>query len=439
MNELNRAHPLPLFPNAKEHTSRWLYRLRLGRATCRHLYLSHPETDENGEPCRPSPVLEDVFGENLHFETTDAPEMELSVPPESHDRLLSKLHDMDRARHFYLTTDPCFRRDQANEFTGSIATACPAPLRKRLVAFESLSASTLETYATCPFRFLLERIYNVQVPSDVQPDPSPLDTGTAVHEALETFYKPRLGKPLTAYGPDQRKELFACFKAAFEKRSRHWPEERRKLARLKAIRWAEATDRLLANPPDLLKDSVPIQVEASFGMKENHDSPEIPLRTGGTLRLKGRIDRIDRQGTTLVIIDYKTSSDLARYKRHLKVENFLKNAFQAPIYLLSALQSERLRNSETPFENVLFAFLPLGADNAAVLSIPSAAKEQDPFWQTDLEHRQEQHPKFSENNFADRLDNLVQAMRAGDFQVTPMDCTFCEFRAACRIRLMPCL
>ena len=437
--ELNRAHPLPLFPTARDHAARWLYRLRLGRASCLHLYLSHPAVDESGEPCRPAPVLEDVFGQALTFEEVDAPEGEIPVSPETLRHLKGKRRDLEKSRRFHYDTDPATRCDRAHEFTGSFVERLPETMEKRLAAFDSLSAGALETYATCPFRFLLERVYRLKVPAEILPDPSPLVTGTAVHEALEAFFRPRLGKALKPHGPGERAELFACFETAFGNLARHWPEERRKLARLKARRWSETTDRLLADPPEILKDSIPLRLETSFGMDENRDGPEIPLRHGGTLRLKGRIDRIDCQGTNLLVIDYKTSSDLAGYKRRLKPENRLKNAFQAPIYLLSALQTirEREASGALAFESVAFAFLPLGVGDAAVLALDANAENDDPFWMCSLEKRQSLDETHTPANFADRLDTLHRAMKAGDFQVTPLDCTYCEFKAVCRVRLMP--
>ena len=163
------------------------------------------------------------------------------------------------------------------------------------------SASALESYASCPVKWFVERLLR---PAALEPDPEPMLRGDLAHRVLEdTLRALSDGGPLT---PERLDEARALLRAALDARADDArispnPERRRSaLRRLEAdlLRYVEQAARGQSA-------FAPREFELRFG------GPEDPLGpaelAGGELRLQGRIDRIDVSagGGEAIVYDYK--------------------------------------------------------------------------------------------------------------------------------------
>jgi len=156
---------------------------------------------------------------------------------------------------------------------------------------------------------------------------------------------------------------------------------------------------------------------------------EVADPDGSLIRLKGKIDRADVDGSgRLRVVDYKMAGDLRKYREMLKKENLGVTSFQMPVYLLAACQElERTGGVSIDRYSALYWLLarlePLELDF-------SAAKGDDysGFFSTDSEERK----NLGSGNFLNRLCAMVRAMKGGDFRISPKECGFCRFRSVCR-------
>lgn len=177
-----------------------------------------------------------------------------------------------------------------------------------------ISATALQDWATCPFRYLLGRVLHVrEVPRPEATETiSALDEGTLVHAILESFVRER--PPTT---PDQRWDE-ADRTRMLEHVARHcdaaeargitgrpllWRLARRRVERT-ALRFL-AVDAEFRRAFDAVPDAADLEVP--FGM-DGQPGVTVPLAGGRNVTFRGRIDRIDRSpdDQRVVVYDYKT-------------------------------------------------------------------------------------------------------------------------------------
>ncbi|HEX9259016.1 MAG TPA: PD-(D/E)XK nuclease family protein, partial [Acidimicrobiales bacterium] len=183
------------------------------------------------------------------------------------------------------------------------------------------SPTRLETYAECPFRYLLVnvlRLSEAPEPEDLLSIDA-LSRGHLVHTVLERFLLPVIDEPPhlrpqpgTPWPPHERARLrsialdvFADFEAkGLTGRPMLWRVERGQIL--------EMLDDWLTDDDGLRQKhgSVPEALEMAFGLSPDVGPLEVALGDGRTVLFRGRADRVDRtvDGGTLVL-DYKTGKD----------------------------------------------------------------------------------------------------------------------------------
>ncbi|MGB9113037.1 MAG: PD-(D/E)XK nuclease family protein, partial [Acidimicrobiales bacterium] len=172
-----------------------------------------------------------------------------------------------------------------------------------------LSPTTLEAYATCPFRYFLSSELGVEFVEE--PERRTVidrrERGSIVHEILERFVADVMNADGNLASVDTPKHLEDVAEGVFERFERLgrtgaavlWARERRDLlALLERERVADATRRVTERRH-------PLALEWIFGA-EDVPPLEIPLRSG-SVAFRGKVDRIDRRSDgALSVIDYKT-------------------------------------------------------------------------------------------------------------------------------------
>ncbi len=222
----------------------------------------------------------------------------------------------------------------------------------------TFSASELEAYAVCPFRFLVERVMELEQTAEEGIGGDPAYRGRLAHGTLELFHqrlaeqlKPgqRLSKIPLAVWTQLLDESFRDAAARYDSdppgsieeiahridRStvRRWLEDYRRQHEKYEAFWAKTADEVVPLP-ELFEAGF------GFGRSRNPHSATEPLElthVGRTVRLSGRIDRIDearRNGKSLIVlIDYKTGKagfDRDEFERG--------RALQLPVYSMAACE-----------------------------------------------------------------------------------------------------
>jgi hypothetical protein len=211
--------------------------------------------------------------------------------------------------------------DRFTRFDGNLAgLAVPSPTQ--LVT----SATRLESWAACPFRYFVHEILRVDAVENPEDRLviSPLDLGSLVHKVLEDFIAEVLARP-----PDRQPVAGEAWSGAdrdllvgIAGRVFDYFEARGVVGR--PIFWRRDRRRLMAGLGRLLQEdnayraahgSRPVAAELAFGLPGAPlGAVALDLPDGRSVHFRGKADRLDVAGDgTLEVIDYKTGG-AGRYK-----------------------------------------------------------------------------------------------------------------------------
>jgi len=235
----------------------------------------------------------------------------------------------------------------------------------------ALSANAVESYSTCPLKFKLERDW--KIPGGAA---AAVQYGNAVHTVLKNYYDPSPGAP-----EQGAEEVVAAFRKEFEKAVIEDPLQRELYQQQGARHLAE----LVRSRP---RDSVNVvAAEASFQFRL------------GTLKVIGRIDRIDRVGdwpesNAVKVIDYKTGA--------AKTQKFADESLQLSIYAMGAAEMGYVAQ-ELVFLNV--------QGNQEVATVRTAAQ---------LDKARQ------------KIREAAEGIAAGEFDPKPgLHCRWCDYERLC--------
>ncbi len=266
---------------------RYLFYAVCSRPT-EQLALSWRSSSEEGDPLQASPFLQDVrdlFGPELWQGRRRRLLAEVTWP-------------LDEAP----TRRELERAMAARERVAEPA-ALAAPVTRRvlaaLAARESESARGLETFAGCGVAWLVEAVLR---PQPIEPDPEPLWRGTLAHGVLEQVLsrlKERSGSARLT--PERLPDALEVLAGVMGERGREprfagVPER----VVLRAVHADVA--RYLREECQTGPGLEPLLLEWSFG-RSGEDPAALTL--AGGMRVSGRVDRLDADGTRAIVRDYK--------------------------------------------------------------------------------------------------------------------------------------
>jgi ATP-dependent helicase/DNAse subunit B len=235
------------------------------------------------------------------------------------------------------------------------ADAIAAATRLSVFAREgAVSASRLETYATCPYRYFLRYTLGlnpVDEPENIE-RMDHLQRGSLIHEILQRFLA-EIGRDDPPRADARERHIALLMRIAREEgeervrrgvtgRPLIWSMDKRAIDE-DLVRWYDAEVKEAAT------GMLPGAFEArfgpggfGFGVEDAALSTDDPLEItvdGRTIRVQGRIDRIDwpADGARYRVIDYKTGRNYARQADRLKGGTML----QLPLYLRAAARMLR--------------------------------------------------------------------------------------------------
>ena len=291
----------------------------------------------------------------------------------------------------------------------------------RLSRPRARSASALESFARCPFQHFAQRVLDLEASTDDDaPRPNALEQGNVLHLALERLHATG-GPP-----PGDDAGLRAFVDAAWDELVGDVPptllRESVRAALREAVVAAVRTDAERA-PAPFGGFGAGAAAEVPFG----GDGPEVLI--GETVRLVGRIDRLDREDDGLparaVVVDYKWSTPSTYSSLGRRIDEG--SRLQLPLYVLAAEQAFGVRVAAAAYrllkKGAAWRWLKLDA------SLPGKAHAD---WSEDRDERLAA--------FTQRLLGHDAAIRFGDVAVRPRDddaCAYCDFGDVCRVEMKP--
>lgn len=305
------------------------------------------------------------------------------------------------------------RRQQRLGSYEGIFTEQGAPLgflSARLAAKEgSLSATFLEDYARCPFSFFMKRFLNIVALEEPEllMSMEPLSRGRLVHVILEQFYRCAAAEgllPLQRHPETCRALLKRITIEAFDGFP---PEELPFHPLLRRLQLRSLDDTLQAFLDweiETATEFMPLDFELRFGDPDSGCPVVLNLPSGEELRFRGRIDRVDRSGDRVRVIDYKTG------RRRIKDDSLAGGeGLQLPLYLLAA--------------GSIYSLPPEGGEAWAYHLSPAGVKTVHYSGESWLEKK----PQLEET-----VGALYSGIAAGHFFPYPNPgCLFCDYRSLC--------
>lgn len=242
------------------------------------------------------------------------------------DRLRSRFLELLAARGAAIESRPA---RLARSAPVGPRTAARTPESHRLLldrlADAGISPTDLKNYRQCPYRFYLHYLGGWREPAALVEEPTNREWGSAIHNALRDFYRTDYPAGFTAAQLDQAQaQLGERLKSA--------------LALILAVRPSPLADldldlyrRRLARFAELELERFAAGITLAPERLEEKLNHRIEL-DGAAIRLKGKVDRIDRHGEQLVVIDYKLSAP----KRADYTPGPGLTEYQLPLYALLA-------------------------------------------------------------------------------------------------------
>ncbi len=298
---------------------RYLFHACVSRPSER-LWLSWQSADDDGAPAARSPFVDEV----LDLLGSDPGEAAASLTRRRGlERVVFTPAEAPSERE--LARALALREPRARERRPGPLEA--AAVLDELGERELLSASTLERWLGCSYRWFVE---HELAPQRLDPESDALRLGSVAHDALEQLYREPPGAEAIPRPADLGRWLARLAELLTEKAPEHGIDPERPgdaiaIARLRAqieafLREEAESDLALRPSPELL--------EAGFGFDEDRPALEI-----GEAKLRGRIDRIDldADGSAALVRDYKTSAKIpgrGAWENHGKL--------QLQLYILAA-------------------------------------------------------------------------------------------------------
>lgn len=283
------------------------------------------------------------------------------------------------------------------------------PERRGLV----LSATRLATWAQCGFQYLLQHVLRLDA-RDVPEERKrlePLERGNLFHHVAEEFLRERreAGQLPVANDDASRERLLEISETALQDLVEGSPPRFTSLWEREKARFRSMALAWLEREAAGADKRTPAYFEVGFGLPRPDDNLEpwreepvaIDLGEGRSIRISGRIDRIDRnRDGTLALRDYKTGRAPFRDDG-----GFLKGGrqLQMPFYVLAAREL-------FPESRVSEAFLDYVDGGRKVVFDPAAVEGE---------------------GFRTLLRGLVESIASGLFVQEPAACDYCDFTEVC--------
>ena len=210
------------------------------------------------------------------------------------------------------------------EFDGNVAAVATGltKLAGGLSRLHPISPSGVETWASCPFRYFLGRVLEVE-PTERPEDNeswaiSAIDRGSLIHAILEEFFRtlqaggrPAIGEAYTQADRELLEELARQHFVRVESLG----QTGYRLAWLNEQTAIQLDLRSVLTKDEEFRTRFAVRpefFEQGFGWAEGWPAAEVTLADGAVVRLRGYIDRVDLGDGEAYVTDYKTGSSYGK-------------------------------------------------------------------------------------------------------------------------------
>ncbi len=297
------------------------------------------------------------------------------------------------------------------EFDGKIEIE-QALFDPRVNKERSMTAGKLETLAKCPYSYFLSEVLGVRAIEDTAFNPNKwMDAatrGNLLHSIFETFYKTlqtNKEKPLFIEHEDKILSI-ANDHIKFQREISPPPNER--------VYEREVADiyeccRIFLKEEELHCENYnPLHFEYTFGVGEI-EAAEITLPSGQSMKIAGKIDRVDETiSGKYHIVDYKTGGTYG-----YSTNGIFKGGRQLQHFIYALAIEQHLQ-------------LETGTVEESVYYFPTVKGLAQRFVRKQDENVRTQGLTL--------LENLIQLVSQGMFTMTDdeSDCKFCDFKSVCK-------
>ena len=312
---------------------RFMIYMALGTPS-KYLWLSYPTADRDGRALRPSRVISEVkrimpvvaVKSTVISDPESLPQP--SAPEPIFDEMVSQLRRIydggrihDGWKHIYgwfchraEWKDKCRTVLSGFDYTNQAKSLSRDKAVKLYGNPVYTSVSRMEAYAACPFSFFVK--YGLKAKERKVFSFEQVDAGTFMHNIIDEFSR-MLAKKGRRWQDLDEKE---CREEVSKLVDRYLASKGRNVlgSSKRYLYLSEMLKRTLVKSIMLIKKHIadsnfePAGYEVEFGRNGRYPEITIELPSGETVRLMGRIDRIDtmesEEGTYLRIIDYKSGS-----------------------------------------------------------------------------------------------------------------------------------
>jgi ATP-dependent helicase/nuclease subunit B len=448
------SRPLRLKARERLDEERLLFRLAVGAAR-EKLLVTYPRIEiPTARERLPSSLLmaavKALSGRQVDFEAIERfggfnrvplARLATDTPDQALDRLeydlaqaLREIADR-KPRHLHLLRETCRPFDlairlEAERWGRKVFTRYDGVLSRteagprgpdvQSVTQKAISPTRLETYATCPYRYLLDTVMGIE--PLVEPERteriSPLDRGRLIHDILWEFLtelERDRGLPVTVR-PEDRDRLHEISSRRFREFEQHGNTGYPALWMIDKDTILRYFDRFVEEEAGG-SDYLPAYFEVRYGMKPydanesavSTDTP-VPLSVGRRdLSIRGKIDRIDitPDGKHGRVVDYKSGKAYGRPNDLSGGSNL-----QLPLYMIAAewILKDLHRG--------------IRMEESEYYHVTQDTKRHVGFDRETLES--------GKKDLADILDTIVDSIDSGLFFAYPGDyCRSCDFLFIC--------
>lgn len=261
-------------------------------------YFSYPLTEEGGSPHLMSTYLEE---------------------------LMAKAEKVLKFQGDFASAYRAKKTDQGKGYSSGVWDIDDIPEAGRNCLDKPFSASSINSYGQCPFKFFLERALNLAKDPE-EGEYTKMARGNVMHRVLQGFYSQRLGEGLrkedmAQYAEEITASMEEHLGAEYRKSFEH-----QRLYEMERDELVETLVKYIEYNVKTQGDYTPWKLEYPFGFEEPFTLKGLP-----DVKLRGVIDRVDISPEgDMVIFDYKNSGTPPVEEVYQGI------SMQLPLYILAA-------------------------------------------------------------------------------------------------------
>lgn len=307
---------------------------------------------------------------------------------------------------------------------------------------KELSASQLEVFAKCPFKYFSEKILKLKPIEEPKEEAEPIELGNVLHSILYEFYsnvrerKLEINKVGTKEFTQLKNMLFNIAEEKINKLHLHSPLaffEKEKILGIDGVKENSVLYKFLQKEKEKEDDFIPSLFEYPFGTFSREDNDEkIPPLQIGELKLRGKIDRIDidKKNKMFNILDYKLKGKkptLGEISRGISLQLLV--YLMAGKHIIEFVENENYK----PYKMFIYS-LKYKDDEFGPIPIKLNRKRKQTAEETiELNEEQIENTKVT-------LEEYYTKIKEGKFHLSDLEdrenqvCRYCDFRSFCRLQ-----